>query len=152
MGFTVDISGFARLDRKLGALADELEKELDTLLQEAGKKVQTTAKLKIQKGGRTGHVYTRGSVSHQASAPGEAPKADRGTLHTSIFFRYASEVGKKIAKVGTNLLYGEWLELGTSKMAARPWLTPSLAGEKEWIRRRWKAARRRAIHKVKAMR
>ena len=58
------------------------------------------------------------------SSPGAPPHKDTGNLHDSI----TSEVdaGQMTARVGTDLDYGLFLEVGTSKMAARPWLRRSL--------------------------
>lgn len=80
---------------------------------------------KIQKGQRSGRTYRRRSVTHQASAAGEAPKTDTGRLVSSIrpvFGNMSAEVGSlaNIAK------YGGMLEEGTKNMAARPWLEPTL--------------------------
>ena len=52
------------------------------------------------------------------SGPGEPPHKDTGRLRASI----AHEVEGQTARVGTNVTYGKFLELGTSKMAPRPFL------------------------------
>lgn len=56
------------------------------------------------------------------SAPGEPPHKQTGRLLGSI----AYEVSGLVARVGTNVKYGRWLELGTRRMAARPWLRRGL--------------------------
>jgi hypothetical protein len=56
------------------------------------------------------------------SSPGEPPHVQRGRLRASV----AWEIAGLIARVGTNVVYGRFLELGTSLMAARPWLRRSL--------------------------
>jgi HK97 gp10 family phage protein len=58
------------------------------------------------------------------SAPGEPPHKQTGRLLGSV----AWEVDKNslVGRVGTNLDYGRFLELGTQKMAARPWLRRAL--------------------------
>ncbi len=56
------------------------------------------------------------------SLPGEPPRKQRGHLRRSL----AREVNALVGRVGTNLNYGRWLELGTKKMAARPWLRRAL--------------------------
>lgn len=57
------------------------------------------------------------------SAPGEPPHKDTGRLRASI----SHEVDKDAmaARVGTNVVYGKFLEIGTRKMAARPYLRPT---------------------------
>jgi phage gpG-like protein len=43
------------------------------------------------------------------------------------------------ARVGTNLFYGPYLEFGTSKMAARPWLLPSFERAKVGVEKELRA-------------
>ncbi len=57
------------------------------------------------------------------SAPGEPPRKQHGRLRQSV----ARELVGLVGRVGTNLLYGRWLELGTRTIAARPWLRRALA-------------------------
>lgn len=66
----------------------------------------------------------KGSLIYGAypSKPGEPPHKQRGRLLGSVAF----EVKGLIARVGTNVKYGRWLELGTKHMAARPWLRRAL--------------------------
>lgn len=65
------------------------------------------------------------------SKPGEAPHLQTGRLRGSV----AWEVVGLLGRVGTNLRYGRWLELGTRKMAARPWLRASLKAMLDRLRR-----------------
>lgn len=69
--------------------------------------------------------------SPPASAPGEEPHKDTGRLRASI----AHEVDGKTARVGTNVTYGKFLELGTKKMAARPFLRPTYERMKGTLKR-----------------
>jgi len=58
------------------------------------------------------------------SRPGEYPKRVTGHLMRNINRTFsASEL---VARVGTNVKYGRYLELGTRKMARRPWLSKAL--------------------------
>jgi hypothetical protein len=59
------------------------------------------------------------------SAPGEPPHKQLGHLRRSV--TYEVDAAASTGRVGTNLLYGLWLELGTRLMAARPWLRRALA-------------------------
>lgn len=59
---------------------------------------------------------------HQASAPGEAPAIDSGELVESL---EVTDVIDGEGAIGTNAEHAEYLEYGTSKMAARPFMTPA---------------------------
>lgn len=56
------------------------------------------------------------------SLPGDPPHRQTGDLASSVQIDVSDAGGKPVGKVGTNLRKGRWLELGTKKMAARPWL------------------------------
>jgi hypothetical protein len=64
---------------------------------------------------------TRGS---QPSAPGEYPRKVTGWLRKNIQSEYSR--ANLTSRVGTNVPYGKWLETGTSRMAARPWMSLGL--------------------------
>ena len=63
-----------------------------------------------------------GTYTHTAAAEGQAPNTDTGKLVASIA---ADKVGKATYSVGSALPYASWLEFGTTKMGARPWLIPA---------------------------
>ena len=67
------------------------------------------------------------------SAPGEPPAIQTGTLRRSIGHERAGEpdmpmviVGPRTVKGGEGLKYARFLEFGTPKMAARPYLVPAM--------------------------
>ena len=66
---------------------------------------------------------------------------DTGNLRNSI----THEVEKKEARVGTNVSYGIYQELGTSKMAAQPFLNPALEQNKGNIRKIFADALKEAV-------
>lgn len=70
-----------------------------------------------------GRKQTRLVYGANPSKPGEPPHKQYGTLIESV----AYEVLSRVARIGTSLKYGRYLELGTSRMAARPWLRPMLS-------------------------
>jgi HK97 gp10 family phage protein len=81
------------------------------------------AKKSIQSHKSSGNVYVRGSISHTASTAGNPPNSDTGNLVKNITIQKISggyDVGSR-----KGAPYGVHLEFGTSKMAARPWLTPA---------------------------
>ena len=57
------------------------------------------------------------------SRPGQPPHKQTGRLRASIAWE---AVGDDTARVGTNVKYGKFLELGTRRMDPRPWLVRSL--------------------------
>ena len=59
------------------------------------------------------------------SAPGEVPRVQTGRLRRSITSWFHPKFA--IARVGTNVKYGKWLEIGTRKMKPRPFMRPALA-------------------------
>lgn len=59
-----------------------------------------------------------------ASAPFEAPRMRTGDLRDSLQMIVDSENLRVI--IGTDIGYGKFLELGTSRMQARPFLLPAL--------------------------
>ncbi len=91
--------------------------------------VEAHAKTAILTGGKSGRVYLRpNGRSHRASAPGEAPANDTGVLANSI---RAASAGRLTWRVGASARYGAALELGTARMAPRPFLAPALAAVKD---------------------
>jgi len=59
-----------------------------------------------------------------ASFPGDPPNTDTGRAVQSIKFDFIDN--GRTGLVGTNLRYLAWLEFGTKKVAARPWLAPAV--------------------------
>ena len=64
------------------------------------------------------------STGRPPSQPGEFPHVDTGHLRQSIFSDTDCAEGRAI--VGTPLLYGLYLEVGTEHMAPRPYLSRTL--------------------------
>ena len=79
-----------------------------------------------------------GPHGHHPSVPGAYPAVDLGMLRMSITHDVYKEGGKVVGRVGSTIVdppYGLFLEEGTSRMAPRPWLAPSvLQNEEEIVR------------------
>lgn len=107
--------------------------------------VLQSAVRRIQSPPKTGKIYRRRGVEHQASAPGEAPASDTGTLVQRGSTRYEPNLLTGYVNFATK--YAAPLEFGTTKMEPRPFLRPALAenlenitnGVAEEIRREFEA-------------
>jgi HK97 gp10 family phage protein len=139
------VRGADKLMRQLKALPISARSGVGSALASSVIILDAYAKQKIQGGGRSGRTYRRRSVTHQASAPGEFPKTDSGQLVSSLFFRVGAD--KLSAFFGTKLAYGRYLEFGTSRMAARPWLRPTLRANSDVIIKRVRDAVKEAIRR-----
>jgi hypothetical protein len=121
------IEGMPELLKKLGWLGEAaLGHGLKDAVLSGGHVIEGFAKVAIQNPPKTGTVYRHGNVAHQASAPGEAPATDTGALANSIKVEVleASQT-KAVSGTGPTAESGEDLELGTSRMAARPYMRPA---------------------------
>jgi phage gpG-like protein len=108
------------------ACQKRLAAELKRRLQAAAMVVQShaTQLIGVESAARRGKGKRRKLIyGANPSKPGEPPHKQTGRLLGSI----TREVHDTYARVGTNVKYGRWLELGTRFMAARPWLRRALA-------------------------
>jgi HK97 gp10 family phage protein len=135
-----------KIIRRLAQLPIDTRRGIGTALAVSVVEMDAYAKKKIQGGARSGRTYRRRTVSHKASAPGEFPKTDTGQLVASLYFKVAAN--KLSAFFGTKLNYGKYLEYGTSRMRARPWLHPTLKANTKAIRERIRAAVAEALRKA----
>ncbi len=88
-----------------------------------------TVKIVQTKSGGTKKVL--GARGSNRSKPGEFPHKDFGRLRQSIASDFKPET--LTARVGTNLAYGRYLEMGTVRMRPRPFLRRTLAEERQVI-------------------
>lgn len=86
--------------------------------------VRNTAVNKIMREPKTGRVYTRGGISHQASAEGEAPASNTGFLVNNIYQKV--DANGLTGTVESRASYSAFLEYGTQRMGARPFMFPSV--------------------------
>lgn len=87
--------------------------------------VENHAKRLLSVSGTGGGQGKKRRYGSNPSRPGEPPRKQRGTLRSSVAHVVKSEEMK--GYVGTRYKYGLYLELGTSKIAARPWLRRAIA-------------------------
>ena len=146
MSVKVSVQGLDKLERQLLAVTPEIAEEMKKAVSQSLLKVERTAKRKIQKGPATGRIYKRGNTTHQASAPGEAPMSDTGTLARS------GHVVQDTDGLGGEVIFdaehARYLELGTRHMPnGRPFLLPSLRENEDYIDNTTKQAVKRGIKK-----
>ena len=70
-----------------------------------------------------GRAYKRGTVTHVASAPGAAPAPDTGRLRNSTQGEVFATSDGAVGIVSVNTEYAAALELGTEKIAPRPFIS-----------------------------
>lgn len=125
MRLRIELGGVRKLLDQLDDLGEDVEAITRQVVQDLAEDTRVEAVRGIQSGPASGSTYTRGNVSHTASAPGEYPMSDTGRLASSVQVEVELSGPRPRADVGTNIEYGPMLEFGTSRMAARPWLLPS---------------------------
>lgn len=67
----------------------------------------------------------RRAIKVEAAAKRLCP-VDTGRLRSSITHETGSDAGGLVARVGTNVAYGVYVELGTHRATAQPFLRPAL--------------------------
>jgi HK97 gp10 family phage protein len=81
----------------------------------------TKVKISMSARSHSGKVYGK----HRASAPGETPSVDTANLVNSIAMELVEVTATSAeANIGTGVEYGYWLEYGTERMEARPFMRP----------------------------
>ena len=135
---SIEVSGIENVIAKMYLAANSADDAVDKAIRSSAFVVQDTATKSINAGGKNGKSYKRGSKSHIASAPGEAPASDTGRLSNSIMA--LKSIYDNGWLVGTSLDYGKHLELGTKDIKPRPWLIPALEKNRNAIENNIKSA------------
>jgi len=106
-----------------GEIGASMAREIDEVCENTALDIQARAQMAIMNPPKSGRIYRRGNVAHQASAPGEAPATDTGALVNSA---YTKKLGDSDYETGFTAEYAAALEFGTAKMAPRPYLRPAV--------------------------
>jgi len=119
----VEIKGLKEVQDAIRSFDGDISRQLNLIVNAAALESINDVKKAIQGPPKTGRKYQRGTVVHQASAPGQAPATDTGFLVSSI---YNEDRGYLSKAIGSRLEYAFYLEFGTRKIAARPSWVPAV--------------------------
>ena len=124
---TISLDGMPDLAKALKKLGADAEKDFERLVTKTALDIRRDVIKRYKSGPKTGAITMRGKREHQASAPGEAPAVDRGTLMSSLYFEQPTP---KSATIGTRLAYGFYLEFGSKHIAKRPAWVPAAEAQR----------------------
>lgn len=133
---------YASLMRKLDSLPRDITRNISDELEAGASKMHSLAVRRIQKNSGSGRVYVRGGVSHTASAPGEYPNTDKGSLVASMGWRSTSSLSSEFY---ARAVHARYLEFGTSRMRKRPFMRPTFRELRPEISKRVARAVREAL-------
>jgi hypothetical protein len=125
----VETKGLKEVNAALQAYGKDLGNSLALIVDATALEAVTDVRKAIQGPPKTGREYARGVNNdkvHRASAPGEAPATDTGTLVNSI---YNESRGKYSRAIGSRLSYAYILEFGwfpNPKETERPSWIPAV--------------------------
>ena len=111
-----------------GEIGASMAREIDEVCESTALDIQARAQMAIMNPPKSGRIYRRGNVVHQASAPGEAPATDTGNLVNSA---YTKKLGDSDYETGFTAEYAAALEFGTPKIEPRPYLRPAVEAVKK---------------------
>ena len=131
MQISIKVSGLEKALEVLRKAETELQEPIKDTLKGGAQLIRGEAIKSIQSGSKTGRTYKRYNPTrtHRASAPGEAPASDTGNLVSNIMVQEKADS----IEVQSNAEYSKFLEYGTSKMEARPFLFPAYEMSREKI-------------------
>lgn len=120
----VEINGLKEVQETIRTYQGDISRQLGLIVNAAAIEAVNDVKRAIQGPPKTGRDYARGRDKiHRASAPGQAPATDTGTLVSSIYNEDRGEYSKAI---GSRLDYAYYLEFGTFRIAPRPAWIPAV--------------------------
>lgn len=136
----------ADIFKNIEALKSKAEAETARAVRATAQAIRNDAIISVKSHLSAGKVYTRGTVKHVASKPGSPPNQDRGTLTRNIRVTMNDDL---TADISSNAPYSAELEFGTSNMAARPFMTPAVEGQRVKHKERLQKAIMRAASHAK---
>jgi HK97 gp10 family phage protein len=132
MQINLKVKNLKKVLSQLNRLQKDMEVPFQEIVKGGGQLIRGEAIKSIQTGSKSGVMYQMYNPrrEHRASAPGEAPASDTGNLVSKIIVKQKS---KDITSVESNADYSAYLEYGTSKMEARPFMLPAFEKSKKPI-------------------
>lgn len=127
MKVKIDMEGIQELLVKLQSVEGEGKKALAKAVNVGLLLIETNCKKKVQSHSSNGRAYTKGGVTHTASAGGNPPNTDTGYLVSQMHVELETDglTGHFVSGAG----YSSHLEYGTVNMQARPFVYPAFAEE-----------------------
>lgn len=140
MGKSRLIGARAHANRLKKLTGETMVREVGRALFAAGEMIQVEAQISITAGAVSGK-------KHVASAPGEAPNNDTGTLAGAI---ETNQVAPLVVEVSSNAPYAAALEFGTSRMESRPYMQPARDAKRREVEQLVRRAVDRAVKSSKS--
>ena len=138
------VTNLKKVLSQLENLDKQLEPDFQEIVKGGAQLIRGEAIKSIQTGAKSGVMYQMYNPrrEHRASAPGQAPASDTGNLVSKIIVKQKT---RNITNVESNANYSAFLEYGTSKMEARPFMLPAFEKSKKPI---LDATFRRVVRKI----
>ena len=132
MQINLKVKNLKKVLSQLNRLQKDMEVPFQEIVKGGGQLIRGEAIKSIQTGSKSGVMYQMYNPrrEHRASAPGEAPASDTGNLVSKIIVK---QISQDITSVESNANYSAYLEYGTSKMEARPFMLPAFEKSKKPI-------------------
>jgi len=134
-----------KLIDKISRIIPNTQKSIRLGFYELGSELVRSTKRDILRKGRRGNVYKVRGRRHVASIPGEAPASISGDLWRSLNFTVKGS-SKMEFGYDNSVDYGKYLELGTSRMRARPGLKINIRRNQKTARNAFESSLRRHLN------
>ena len=100
---------------------------MNVIIKSYRTQIEKGIKSDLEKGmERVGLIVERQAKINVTKSPPEHPQVQTGRLRSSIIHQINKVGNEIIAEIGTNVLYGKYLELGTINHSPYPWLFPAV--------------------------
>ena len=132
MDIKFKVTNLKKVLSQLNRLGKDMEQPFQEVVKGGGQLIRGEAIKSIQSGAKSGIMYQKYNPrrEHRASAPGQSPASDTGNLVSKIIVKQKSA---DVTNVESNANYSAFLEYGTSKMEARPFMFPAFEKSKKPI-------------------